>query len=808
MDDKEIIDLFLTRNERAIEETDSRYGAFSRNLSYHILNSHEDVEECVNDAYLKLWDTIPPTVPDSLKAYLGRIVRNLSLNRLRWKKEQKRDCDVKCSAVGDFRLYGNYYYTKNSGAAPKDLYTVGGVMYFFRKGMAVTDEYIYHQTFLYHADSKGVLTKVKENGLFYEDANRLYFVYVENNKLVKGWKKIDGHYYYFDPYARRGGNEKIDGKRYYFNTDGILETDGWIRDFRGFSVYYASESGELLTGHQKIDGKWYYFGDTGRMQTGIVETETGTCIYGKDGVYRTKVKKGWNQADGEWYYYDGEAFVKYQTITIGNQSYYLDGDGKMVRDGIRSIVTRDPDTKRLRIGEIKLFDSDGRMVNTPGWHGKYYVDPDTGNALCNVEKEIVGKLYIFDVNGMVQTKDFLDTSDRTLSKIASTGEYYEKSARRITIASTGEVTSVKDMPDGWLLYGGSWYYYKNGIPVNGWVGKYYVKAGVMLRNTNTPDGYWVGQNGAYQKAAGWVLVNHEQKNGMYVKSGGSLARNEWLLLGTKWYYFRDYNLVTGAQRINGTWYIFDDNGILQSCIGKKLKDGWKKAGKYWYYFKGGALVNGSLTIGGKEYTFEDSRMIGGPGFENVWYSKYNSPKDDGQYYVKANGQALKAVGWKQIDGNWFYFGKNCKIFSDAWVRVDQKTYYQRVDGIVTGVQLIDGSLYRFDENGVLLKMYTYDEGWHKIEGKWYYFREGNPVTSEVIAYGGKNYLLRADGALACNELVGDSETSYGRHYADKNGVVVHDQLIMIDGHPHYFGSDGRELFGVRKINGKTYYLDY
>ena len=94
MDDKEIIDLFLTRNERAIEETDSRYGAFSRNLSYHILNSHEDVEECVNDAYLKLWDTIPPTVPDSLKAYLGRIVRNLSLNRLRWKKEQKRDCDA------------------------------------------------------------------------------------------------------------------------------------------------------------------------------------------------------------------------------------------------------------------------------------------------------------------------------------------------------------------------------------------------------------------------------------------------------------------------------------------------------------------------------------------------------------------------------------------------------------------------------------------------------------------------------------------------------------------------------------------
>ncbi|MCR4839473.1 MAG: sigma-70 family RNA polymerase sigma factor [Eubacterium sp.] len=94
MDDKEIIDLFLTRNERAIKETDNRYGAFSRNLSYRILNSHEDAEECVNDAYLKLWDSIPPTEPESLKAYLGRIVRNLSLNRLRWKTEQKRNCDA------------------------------------------------------------------------------------------------------------------------------------------------------------------------------------------------------------------------------------------------------------------------------------------------------------------------------------------------------------------------------------------------------------------------------------------------------------------------------------------------------------------------------------------------------------------------------------------------------------------------------------------------------------------------------------------------------------------------------------------
>ena len=89
--DKRIIALYQARDESAIEMTDVHYGSFSRALSFGILQSHEDAEECVNDSYLKLWDTIPPIVPKSLKAYLGRIVRNLSLTLFRKKTAQKRD---------------------------------------------------------------------------------------------------------------------------------------------------------------------------------------------------------------------------------------------------------------------------------------------------------------------------------------------------------------------------------------------------------------------------------------------------------------------------------------------------------------------------------------------------------------------------------------------------------------------------------------------------------------------------------------------------------------------------------------------
>ncbi|MBO6162491.1 MAG: hypothetical protein J6O53_04460, partial [Eubacterium sp.] len=206
-------------------------------------------------------------------------------------------------------------------------------------------------------------------------------------------------------------------------------------------------------------------------------------------------------------------------------------------------------------------------------------------------------------------------------------------------------------------------------------------------------------------------------------------------------------------------YIFGDDGALQSTLGKLLQDGWKKSGSDWYYFKGGALVNGSLSVGGKEYTFEDSRMIGGPGFENVWHGKYGS-NEDGCYYNNVNGQAQNFVGWKRIDGKWYCFGENSKAYMNSWYRVNGKLYYQREDGIVTGVQLINWRLYQFDKTGALIKLLTYDDGWHKLEGKWYYFRGGRPVTSDIITTGGKTYLLGEDGALACNELVG-GDPRYG-----------------------------------------------
>ena len=80
MNDNEIIELYNARSEKAIDETDRKYGRHCRNTAYNILRDHEDSEECVNDTYLKVWNVIPPQRPARFGAFIMRIVRNLAVD--------------------------------------------------------------------------------------------------------------------------------------------------------------------------------------------------------------------------------------------------------------------------------------------------------------------------------------------------------------------------------------------------------------------------------------------------------------------------------------------------------------------------------------------------------------------------------------------------------------------------------------------------------------------------------------------------------------------------------------------------------
>lgn len=104
MDDEAIIGLYWARSEQAIARTQEKYGAWCAGIARGILKNGADSEECVNDTWLRAWESMPTQKPERLRAFLGRITRNLALDRLKRYKSQKRgggQLELTLSELGD-----------------------------------------------------------------------------------------------------------------------------------------------------------------------------------------------------------------------------------------------------------------------------------------------------------------------------------------------------------------------------------------------------------------------------------------------------------------------------------------------------------------------------------------------------------------------------------------------------------------------------------------------------------------------------------------------------------------------------------
>lgn len=118
MEDSKIIELYFSRDEEAIAQTKEKYGKLLFGVSYGILHSMEDAEECVSDTYMRTWQSIPPAKPSYLSAFLSKIARNLSITKYRENKKRRNiiltefifeemlECvpDNRCDAVDDIAL--------------------------------------------------------------------------------------------------------------------------------------------------------------------------------------------------------------------------------------------------------------------------------------------------------------------------------------------------------------------------------------------------------------------------------------------------------------------------------------------------------------------------------------------------------------------------------------------------------------------------------------------------------------------------------------------------------------------------------
>jgi len=99
LDDKQIIELYLQRCENAINETSLRYNSYCTAIAMNILHNQEDSAECVNDAFLQVWNSIPPQHPTSLSTFIGKITRNLALNKYKAQNAKKRGGNNKAEVL-------------------------------------------------------------------------------------------------------------------------------------------------------------------------------------------------------------------------------------------------------------------------------------------------------------------------------------------------------------------------------------------------------------------------------------------------------------------------------------------------------------------------------------------------------------------------------------------------------------------------------------------------------------------------------------------------------------------------------------
>jgi len=110
MKDEMIVNLYFKSDEDAVRETQKKYNSYLSKIAYNILRNRQDSEQCVNDTYLKAWNSIPPNKPNVLSTYLGKITRRLSIDVLRGKNRKKRrenEYDISLTELEEFFSCGN-----------------------------------------------------------------------------------------------------------------------------------------------------------------------------------------------------------------------------------------------------------------------------------------------------------------------------------------------------------------------------------------------------------------------------------------------------------------------------------------------------------------------------------------------------------------------------------------------------------------------------------------------------------------------------------------------------------------------------
>lgn len=225
---------------------------------------------------------------------------------------------------------------------------------------------------------------------------------------------------------------------------------------------------------------------------------------------------------------------------------------------------------------------------------------------------------------------------------------------------------------------------------------------------------------------------------------------------------------------------------------------YEKDNQYVYYEgtpgnPGNERAGVEIRVSGNDRSRYELR-INGETVRNTWLG-VKRLSDNAMYWVYFDEKGQDFGGWKQIDGNWYYFEGGGIIY--GWHRINQEYYYlDPVTGIMqtSGTAMRDGRTYEFSSDGRSVAIDGLKnaeeggtEGWIEENGNWYYLRDGVKVTNEWLYNGDEKYYVGADGA----RYTGWREVDGAFYDFDRKGRAAHDVVQYRDEHKYSLGSDGR-----------------
>ena len=559
--------------------------------------------------------------------------------------------------------------------------------------------------------------------------------------IIDDWyQNQDGSWNYYKKDFLRAENEVVEkyGKQYYLDSDGILVTDSQLTI--GGQLYQADASGAIT-------------------------------------LIQASAKEHWVKTNGKWYLFVDNKLVKDKFYLYKGDYYYFDNNGEMQTG---SFDTED--------GKAYIADSNGIVIYTPteGWN-----KTKDGKTWCYYKKDSDGNLYLLrgEFLSYSGSKYYLDWTGVMATGVFEAREddddyYYFAN-------NSGEIQQKSD----WIHHEGEWYYskdgklYADGVKTIGGKKYYFMYNATMLSgyftetyNDGSETHYMTNDSGVIQETNDWVKYDGEW---YFWRDGDILKNGIYDIWGKKYYFNYDGEMQVGRIEVHdsNTLYLTDSSGALINT------PEWNMYKNNWYYMNAdGSVRKNEFIKYGNDLYYVDSegKMVTGDfSFNRI------------SYHTDSDGVILKNA-WYQKGYDWYYAGEDGASVTHSW---KSGAMAKGMCWVYNKGDRDNGKYEYFDDNGIWQENNRINKnGWSLVDGKWYYYSEGNPYTGWVGSY----YI--SHGVMCTNTYIEGNNADY---YVDHEGVYQRNSWVKIPGFEgeygwRYAGTDGKIL---KNVWVGDYYID-